>query len=129
MMDERRRIELWTLRQRKALLGLSIVLLIFLSIEAWRKSAWVSDPPPDTTPRADEIQDRIDPNTADAAELSGIPNLGESRARDIVAYRETFARQHPGVPPFKSANDLMRVKGIGPGISSNMEPYLFFTGK
>jgi DNA uptake protein ComE-like DNA-binding protein len=43
-----------------------------------------------------------------------------------VAYRDAFERDHPGVPAFKSANDLMQVKGIGPGVASNMEPFLIF---
>jgi hypothetical protein len=129
-MDEskKRRWELWTLAQRKTLLGLCGVVLMLLIVEGFRKPVRLGDPP-NASARADEIQDRIDPNTADAAALSAIPNLGEVKAREIVEYRETFASQHPGVPAFNSAQDLMMIKGIGPGTASNMEPFLIFPHK
>ena len=123
----KRRVELWTPNQKKTLLGLCVVLLIFLGVESVRKPIQLSDPLPIASSRTDEILDRLNPNTADAAALSAIPNLGENRAKDIVAYRDVFTIQHPGIPPFKSTSDLMHVKGIGPGISSNMEPYLQFS--
>jgi DNA uptake protein ComE-like DNA-binding protein len=123
------RAEIWTSTQRKTLLGLCFTLLIFLMIESIRNPIQITDPPLTASARSNEIQDRLDPNTADAAALSAIPNLGESRAEQIVDYRENFTRQHPGVAAFKSADDLMRVKGIGPGVSSNMSPYLIFRQK
>ncbi|WP_201189554.1 ComEA family DNA-binding protein [Pseudomonas fluorescens] len=54
--------------------------------------------------------DKVDLNTADAStlqrELSGI---GESKAKAIVAYRETNG-------PFASVDELLEVKGIGKAI-------------
>jgi DNA uptake protein ComE-like DNA-binding protein len=120
------RWQLWTLGQQKTLLALCLLLLVWLGIEQAMQPALVPDPPTDSAPRANEIQDCLDPNTADAAALSAIPSLGESKARDIVAFRETFIRQHPGQHPFNSADDLMQIKGIGPGVSSDISPYLYF---
>jgi competence protein ComEA len=46
-------------------------------------------------------------NTADAQTLAAnLKGVGESRAAEIVRYRETFG-------PFASADELVEVKGIG----------------
>lgn len=49
----------------------------------------------------------IDINHADAATIDGLPGIGPATAAAIVAYRETNG-------PFGSAEDLLRVRGIGP---------------
>jgi competence protein ComEA len=51
--------------------------------------------------------EKIDVNTADVAELSGLPGIGPKIAERIDAYRQANG-------PFKSIDDLMEVKGIGP---------------
>lgn len=48
-------------------------------------------------------------NTADAATLSELTGIGEKRAEAIIAYREANG-------PFKSAEELMNIKGIGESI-------------
>jgi DNA uptake protein ComE-like DNA-binding protein len=121
-----RQWQLWTAAQQKTLLALCLILLVYLGVQTLRQPRVEPDPPPRTAPRENEVQDRLDPNTAEAAELSAIPGLGENHARDIAAFRDTFLRAHPGARPFHSAEDLMLVKGIGPGISSNCAPYLMF---
>lgn len=47
----------------------------------------------------------VDINKADAALLSTLPGIGESRAADIVAYREKNG-------PFLCCEDIMKVPGI-----------------
>jgi competence protein ComEA len=49
----------------------------------------------------------VDLNTADEAALDALPGVGPSTAKKIVDDREKNG-------PFKSAEDLMRVAGIGP---------------
>lgn len=50
---------------------------------------------------------RININTADAQTLAaGLKGVGETRALEIVRYRETYG-------PFASAEELTEVKGIG----------------
>lgn len=44
-------------------------------------------------------------NTATAEELMELKNVGEAKADDIIEYRS--------VHPFKSAEDLMKVSGVG----------------
>lgn len=49
----------------------------------------------------------VDINCADAATLAaGLQGVGEAKAQAIVSYREQQG-------PFKSADDLAKVKGIG----------------
>lgn len=49
----------------------------------------------------------IDINTATASRLADLPGIGPSKAKAIVAYRETNG-------PFGSPEELRKVKGIGP---------------
>lgn len=52
--------------------------------------------------------ERVDINAANAAELAtGLVGIGQSKAEAIVDYRATNG-------PFKTADDLALVKGIGP---------------
>lgn len=48
----------------------------------------------------------VDINTANSAELEGLPYIGKVLAERIVEYREING-------PFKSKRDLLKVKGIG----------------
>jgi len=50
---------------------------------------------------------RIDPNRAPLYELMLLENIGETTALKIIAEREQNG-------PFRSVEDLQRVKGIGP---------------
>ena len=49
---------------------------------------------------------KIDINSADAKTLTAIKGLGEKKAEAIVEYREKNGK-------FKSADELLKVKGIG----------------
>jgi competence protein ComEA len=58
----------------------------------------------ETTPSGLPAQTKLDVNTASLAELENVPGIGPSIAERIIEAR-----------PFKSADDLQRVKGIGTG--------------
>jgi DNA uptake protein ComE-like DNA-binding protein len=117
---------MWTFSQHKALLALSVMLAVFLLVEVIRKPMEISDPPGNQSPRSADIMDRIDPNTADAAALAAIPNLGEKRAAQIVEYRENFHRRYPGATAFSSADDLVLLKGFGSATRAEIAPFLVF---
>lgn len=63
--------------------------------------------------------ERIDPNRADEIELDRLPGIGPSTARAIVAARE-------GGEVFRSADDLVAVRGIGPATVDRMRASLDF---
>lgn len=84
--------------------------------EAVNLADWVADGQKLYFPTADEaVQESADGadassglvniNTADAAALCTLPGIGESRAKDIIAYRE----ENGG---FGSCEDIMKVPGI-----------------
>jgi len=103
----------WTIAQRRGLLAILTIALVLLAIE-WRlRPAYIGDTPSAIGSRSNALADRIDPNTATAAELSSIPQLGPAKAAAIVAYREKFAAAHAGGRAFENVYDLTNVKGIG----------------
>lgn len=54
---------------------------------------------------SEEASGLVNINTADAAALCTLPGIGESRARDIISYREANGG-------FESCEDIMKVSGI-----------------
>jgi competence ComEA-like helix-hairpin-helix protein len=59
----------------------------------------------------------VDVNTSPWHELVHLPGIGEARAREIVRNR----RRHG---PFRSLNDLCRVRGIGPATVRRIAAFL-----
>jgi competence protein ComEA len=64
--------------------------------------------------------ERLDPNRASDVELDRLPGVGAATALAIVA-----AREQKG--PFRQAEDLLDVPGIGPATLRRMSPYLDLT--
>ncbi len=108
--------------------GLAILLLLGCAIAGGRLIRDRSDIPLPAREGmfAHELQDRIDPNEADAELLSALPGLGARRAGDIVRFRERMKPITPDGVVFKSSHDLMQVRGIGAALSAQLEPFLHF---
>ncbi len=64
-----------------------------------------------------EEQGLISINTASVEQLCEIPGVGESRASDIIAYREANG-------PFQTKEELMNVSGIKEATYGKMEAYI-----
>ncbi len=56
-------------------------------------------------------------NSANKSDLLSLPNIGEVTANRIIRYREDYG-------PFKSIDDLLKVKGIGPRTFKKMKPLI-----
>lgn len=115
----------WTPRQRTALLVILVGTLMYASIRFVLNSSYISNPQPDEPPRARELADRIDPNTADAESLAALPALGEKRAKAIVEYRERFGVSATK-PVFLEPTDMLRIRGIGGATLDQIRPFLKF---
>jgi competence protein ComEA len=63
----------------------------------------------------EQVYPRVDLNHADEAALLGLPGIGETRARAIVAYRSA----HGG---FRNLSQLLQVKGIGRALLKRLRP-------
>ena len=75
---------------------------------------------PDKAVIEDETSDLlININTASKTELTLLPGIGESRAQDIINYRNEYGR-------FTSAEDLLKIKGIGEATLEKLRPYIVF---
>ena len=57
---------------------------------------------------------KVSINTATKEELMTLPGIGESKAKDIISYREKNG-------PFKTIEDLKKVSGIGDSIFAKIK--------
>jgi hypothetical protein len=103
-----------------------VAVLGYLAIQYLREPMEIGDPPSPIGARAQELMDRLDPNTAGVSMLAAIPQMGEKRAAEIVEYRELFMRDHPGQSPFTEPRDLLKLKNFGVATLTTIEPYLVF---
>jgi competence protein ComEA len=60
---------------------------------------------------------RININTADATQLDKLPRVGAKMAQRIIEFRKANGA-------FKRAEDLMKVKGIGPKVFAKLQPMI-----
>ena len=116
----------WTPRQRLALSLLILLILSYLLVLYINHPSRISTPQPTKAPRALDLEDQLDPNTARASDLAALPNLGPAMARKIIEDRDHFQKDHPHQAPYQKLEDLMRIKGIGPATLENLRPYLRF---
>ena len=94
------------------------------SQQTWSVEVERSDSPaPSVSVQEDKKPDslmegeRININTASAAELERLPGIGATRAQAIIDFR-----QERGA--FSSVDELLRVDGIGPGILMDLRTYV-----
>ena len=59
-------------------------------------------------------------NSADLAQLSLLPGVGPVRAKAIIAHRQKT--------PFRTAEELVKVKGIGRKTFARLRPYVTVSG-
>ncbi len=127
MPDEHDRSLPWTLSQRRAILFIFSAVVFYLFVVALRNRQYIPDPIPTESPLAAQLQDKIDPNTADLATLATLPGLGEKRAQLIIAYREKVQQREPGAVAFRTMADLLKIRGIGVAMIANLRPYIILS--
>ncbi len=101
------------------------LLLVYILIVRYLRPLVLSDPIAVEPVLVEQVEQRIDPNTAPWPELARLPGVGESLARKIVAYREQQSKIRPG-PVFRRIEDLEPVHGLGPRLLERIAPGLKF---
>ena len=109
----------WLLRRNDQLAVAVFIVLGLICATAWWTLAggWQG-----RSVEVDQAQQKtnsfkVDINKAAWPELAQLPRIGETVARKIVESRETDG-------PFKSVDDLQRVKGIGPKTVERLRPFV-----
>jgi len=91
------------------------------ALEDFRVIRVVEPPPADTVSREAPLV-RLDLNRATEEELEGLPRIGPELARRIVSYRRENG-------PFRSVDELLEVRGIGPKTLEQIRPFVEVEGK
>ena len=96
--------EPWTASQRGVLIGLAILLAAYAALRYALNPTFVSDPQPLAPARANDLADRIDPNTASADDLAALPMIGSAEsAASVPLLAGTFgydAQPRPSLPGY-----------------------------
>jgi len=71
------------------------------------------------TPKPIAARYLVDINTAEVGELGELPQVGPTLARRLIEHRERHGR-------FRSFDDLLHVKGIGPKTLEGLRPHVRF---
>lgn len=111
----------WNRRDLAAMAGLCVLAAALLAARAAAGRAQLGETMAVFPDRMELARERIDPNTAPAASLRRLGGIGPAMAARIVEYR----KQHPDTP-FRSADDLQAVSGIGPRTVDDIRPSLEF---
>jgi len=104
-------------RTLAAMIALSLVAAVGLAIRR-AGTTYAGEVIPVDRAGVDAASEKVDPNTATVASLRRLPGIGPVKARAIVAFREGETR------PYRNADDLCRVYGIGPGTVRRIAPFL-----
>lgn len=89
------------------LLPIAVVLVVVAGLR-WYAPLWQpAYAPVDPAPFFAQTDEGVDLNHATLQELAVLPGIGETRAKAIIAFRETNG-------PFASIEEVQQVKGIGP---------------
>jgi comEA protein len=114
-----------TQTQRVTLTGLAVAALLAIGLLAWRRQTPLvvfeaGVPQPLRHSEWDEAlraARQVNLNTADAATLARLPEIGPALAERIVAYRERHGQ-------FLTREELLRVQGVGPKTFEQLADYV-----
>jgi competence protein ComEA len=118
LVEEQVESHFWLTRADQVIFGLlSLVALVLLGVYWIRLSNWGTRTVEIERMPAQQYEFHIDANSATWVEWGQIQGIGDGLARRIVADREQNG-------PFKSVDDLARVKGIGPKTLEHLRPWV-----
>ena len=117
----------WTRANIIACTALAILVSVIILWQSYARPHHIGANIPVEQELIQQATAAINPNTATAAELMSLPNIGPSLAERIVDYRRQYLAAHsPDAIAFTDPSDLQNVKGIGPKTSEKLTPYLSF---
>ena len=100
---------------------LMVILVAIASLTCTASPLLATEPASITTAARDSatVANLTNVNTASAAEIEKLPGVGKKSAAAIVAYRTEKGK-------FKTAKDLLKVKGIGKKTLEKIQPLVIF---
>lgn len=105
-------MRIWPLSAQKAAVLFIAIVAAFLGLDAWKSRPGGQ---PSSLLAGGAAAYRIDLNQASRAELAQLPGVGE-----VLAARLDTDRRENG--PYRSVEDLRRVRGIGPVTLARLRP-------
>ena len=109
---------LWLTKHDQTFVAVFVAVFVMLTGYHWATlGGWGMRPIEIERLPARQYDFRIDINSASWVEWTQIEGIGETTAQKIIADREVNG-------PFRSINDLRRVKGIGPKTLEKVRPFL-----
>ncbi len=107
-------------------IALTVVLVAAgAALAAWAagRSVVIGAALPVDSRRVATVKEKIDPNTASAPSLRRLAGISDGKAEKLIRYRAERREQGDG-RPFRWAEDLTAVPGIGPATVARLAPHL-----
>ena len=104
-----------------SLLAIAFVVVLLLR---YARPVMLAEPITVEPALVSQVDQRLDPNVAEWAELAALPEIGETIAKRIVEARQPH--EGTGLPAFTKLADLDEIKGIGPKTLERLAPHLRF---
>ena len=102
------------------------IMAIYCGISYISSKSYVGIKQEEDKKKINEIEGRINPNTANWASMARLPGIGEKLAQAIVDYRKIYWSENKKSQCFNRCEDLDQVRGIGPVKCEQIRSYLIF---
>ena len=117
----------WSRANVLACAVLGALVLVIVLWQFWGRGHYLGSDIAVEEEMVEKVSAKIDPNTANEAQLMSLPGIGPSLAGRIVSYREEFLKENAGQGrAFGSWKGLQKVRGIGEKTSEKVGPFLEF---
>lgn len=113
-------------RDRCAILWMASIVLLVSFTHHWPKTQTIPKSMLITSQKISELKSTINPNNTSWASLARLPGFGRQKARNLIKYRQQYKAANNQKNPFNSAEDLQKVKGIGPKTVDKIRKYITF---
>ena len=100
----------------------ALVLAVVAALAAQVGAGVAAGSTPEAAGKEPTLNGVVNVNTATVEELQLLPGIGEARAQAVVDMR----KKRGG---FKSVDELLEVKGIGPSGLQRLRPHVTLTGR
>jgi competence ComEA-like helix-hairpin-helix protein len=127
LMAQAERAEIAQARHDRCMILWMAFIIIFIAFACqWPETKSIPQPLISMPQKTNELKCTINPNNTSWASLARLPGFGPQKAKTLIEYRQQYKAANNQQEPFSCAEDLQKVKGIGPKTVDKIRKYITF---